>query len=311
MTTSTTPVTNEKAFSAIRTAIQSGCNFLNAGEHYGTPEANTQTLLAAYLAKYPEDAEKIVLSVKGAFDFKTMKPDGSPEGIKRSIDNILKDLNGTKSIDIFECARVDPDVPLEVTLQYLQEHYVQPGLIKGIALSEVGEKTIRRAAQITRIAAVEVELSLWSTHIMENGVAKACAELNIPVVAYSPVGKGMLSGAIKSLDDIPKDDFRRHYPRFQPENFAANLELVDRVKELANKRGCTPAQLAINWTRSLSRRPGMPQIIPIPGSTSDVRVQENALAFDLTDDEMRAIEDILATTVVTGGRYPDFIPTDG
>jgi len=180
-----------------------------------------------------------------------------------------------------------------------------------VALSEVSEATIRRAAKVTKIAAVEVELSLWSTHIFENGVAAACAELGIPIIAYSPVGKGMLSGHIKSLDDIPKDDMRRLYPRFSAENFSANLKLVDQVKELADKRGCTPAQLAINWTRSISKKPGMPQIIPIPGSTLDIRVGENALVFDLSDEEMSAIDKILATSAVTGNRYPDFIPVDG
>ena len=311
LTTSAVPVPEERAFAAVQTAIECGCNFLNAGEHYGTPQENTQTLLAAYFTKYPKDAEKVLLSVKGAFDFQTMKPDGSPEGVKKSIDNILGDLKGTKSIDIFECARVDPVVPLEVTLQFLHDEYVQKGIVKGIALSEVGEATIRQAAKITKIAAVEVELSLWSTHIMENGVAAACAELEIPIIAYSPVGKGMLSGQIKSLDDIPKDDFRRHYPRFAPENFDTNLKLVDRVKELAEKRGCTSAQLAINWTRCLSKRAGMPRIIPIPGSTSPSRVQENSVVFDLTEEEMAAIDRILASVVVTGGRYPDFIPIDG
>jgi pyridoxine 4-dehydrogenase len=167
----------------MRSAIDSGCNFFNAGEHYGTPEFNSQTLLAEFLGQYPEHADKIVLSVKGAFDFATMKPDGSPEGLKKSIDNILGALNGTKKIDVFECARVDPEVPLEVTLQYLDSEYVKTGIIGGVALSEVGAATIRRAAQITKIVAVEVELSLWSTHILENGVAAACAEFDIPIVA--------------------------------------------------------------------------------------------------------------------------------
>jgi pyridoxine 4-dehydrogenase len=121
----------------------------------------------------------------------------------------------------------------------------------------------------------------------------------------------MLSGQIKSLADLPEDDYRRQYPRFAPENFDANIRLVERVKELAEKRSVSPAQYAINWTRSLSRKLGFPQIIPIPGSTRDSRVRENALQFDLSEQEMSAIDTVLARFTVAGTRYPDFIPTDG
>ena len=168
----------------MRAALEGGCTFWNAAEFYGTPEWNTQTLLAAYFKQYPEDAEKVVLSVKGAFHFPTFQGDGSPESVKRSLDKILKDLDGTKKVDIFECARVDPNTPLEVTLKYLEEEYVQKGIIGGIGLSEVREETIRKAAKITRIVAVEIELSLWATHVLENGVAVSCGELNIPLIAY-------------------------------------------------------------------------------------------------------------------------------
>jgi pyridoxine 4-dehydrogenase len=167
----------------MKAAIDSGMTFWNGGEFYGPPERNSQTLLAKYFRQYPEDADKIVLSVKGAFSFTTMSPDGSPEGIKRSIDKILADLDGTHKIDIFECARVDTKVPLETTLKFLEEEYVSKGLIGGIALSEVTAETIRRAATCTKIVAVEVEVSLWNTNALENGVAAACAELNIPIVA--------------------------------------------------------------------------------------------------------------------------------
>ena len=168
---------------ALRTALEAGCNFWNAGEHYGTPEWNSIKLLAKYFKQYPEDADKVLLSVKGAFDFHTMTPDGSPEGIKRSLDNILRDLDGTKKIDIFECARVDPKTPLEITFKFLEDEYIKKGVIGGISISEVSAATVRRAAKITKISCVEVELSLWSTHVLENGVAAACAECNIPLVA--------------------------------------------------------------------------------------------------------------------------------
>lgn len=183
MTTRRPLPSQEQAFKAMRAALEAGCNFWNAGEFYGTPDWNTQTLLAAYFKKYPEDAEKVVLSVKGAFEFQTFQPQGTPEGLKRSLDKILKDLDGTKKIDIFECARVDPNTPLEVTLMYLEDEYVKKGIIGGVALSEVSEKSIRRAAKITNIVCVEVELSLWATNVLENGVAAACSELNLPLIA--------------------------------------------------------------------------------------------------------------------------------
>jgi pyridoxine 4-dehydrogenase len=121
----------------------------------------------------------------------------------------------------------------------------------------------------------------------------------------------MLSGQLKSVDDIPEGDNRRYYPRFSPENFPINLQLVKEVEILATKKGCTPAQLAINWTKSLAKKDGMPQIIPIPGATLDVRVQENAQNYELTAAELSAIDGILAKFTIVGGRYPDGIPIDG
>ncbi|EXJ79039.1 pyridoxine 4-dehydrogenase [Capronia epimyces CBS 606.96] len=304
------PVPIEQAFKAMRAALESGCNFWNAGEFYGTPEWNTQTLLAAYFKRYPEDADKVVLSVKGAFDYATFRPDGSPEGIKRSLDRILKDLDGTKKVDIFECARVDPNTPLEVTLKYLEEQYVNKGIIRGIALSEVNAESIRQAVKVTKIVAVEIELSLWATHVLENGVAATCAELNIPLIAYSPIGQGMLSGQLKSVDDLPEGDHRRFYPRFQPDTFPINLQLVDELQALAKEKGCTPAQLAISWTKSLAKKPSVPLVIPIPGATTDTRVRENAQGYELTSAELAAIDAILAKFTIVGRRYPEGIAID-
>ena len=141
---------------------------------------------------------------------------------------------------------------------------------------------------------------------MENGVAAACAQYVIPLIAYSPIGRGMLTGQFKKFEDLPKDSLllQFNFPRFQKENFDINVQLVDKVEELAKKKGCTPAQLAINWTRSLSRRPGMPTIIPIPGSTTVERVEENSKLVDITDDEMAQIDAILAKFTPAGGRYP-------
>lgn len=149
-------------------------------------------LLNEYFTKYPEDADKIVLSVKGGLGTGgDLRPNGTEENIKRSIDTCLKILDGKCKLDIFEMARVDPNVPVETSIAAIDKH-VQAGKIRGIALSEVSEKTIRRAAKVAKISAVEVEFSLFSTDILTNGIAQACAELDIPVVAYSPMSRGML-----------------------------------------------------------------------------------------------------------------------
>lgn len=242
----------------MRAALESGCNFWNAGEFYGTKDYNSLHLLERYFTKYPEDAPKVVLSIKGGL--KDMVPDGSPEGVRNSIENCLKMLNGKKSLDIFEYARVDKRVPLETTLKALEE-YVKAGKLGGISLSEVGAATVRKAAAITNIVAVEIELSLFSTDPLTNGTIAACAEHNIPIVAYSPLGRGFLTGEIKSITDIPEGDFRRHFPRFQPGNFERNLELVREVQKIAERKGCTSGQVAIGWILSLSKRVGSHALI--------------------------------------------------
>ncbi|KAK4251184.1 NADP-dependent oxidoreductase domain-containing protein [Corynascus novoguineensis] len=297
------PVPHEQAFEVMRTALENGMNFWNGGEIYGTPDNNSMTLLDAYFAKYPEDADRVVLSIKGGYG--PHGPDGSPEGIRRSIDNVLKQLNGRKKLDIFECARRDPTVPMEATFSAMQE-YIDKGLLGGISLSEVSASTIHEAVKHAKIVAVEVELSLFSPDVLTNGVAAACAQYGIPLIAYSPIGRGILGGKLRSQADIPVT--LHIYPRYWPENFPHNLALFNHVNELAQRKGCTPAQLALAWTRSLSRRPNMPTIIPIPGSTNPTRVRENALEVELTDAEMDAIDEILAKFDVKGERYPETIP---
>ncbi|KAG4424389.1 hypothetical protein IFR04_002445 [Cadophora malorum] len=294
------PPSEEQSFKALRASLEAGANFWNAGEFYGTPEFNSLTLLNKYFTMYPEDAEKVVLSIKGGLV--NMKPNGTPEGVKTSIENCLRLLDGKKSIDIFECARVDKNTPIETTMKALEE-FVKAGKIGGIALSEVSADSVKRAAKVTKIVAVEVELSLWSTDILSNGVAAACAENNIPVVAYSPMGRGMLTGQIKSPDDIPEGDMRKTMPRFLPENFSRNLDLVKELENLAKQNGCTPAQLALAWTRSISKRNGNPEIIPIPGATTAERVFENSKDVTLSSEELKAIESILSSFSVAGQRY--------
>jgi len=184
------PVSHEQAFKAMRTALSKGMNFWNGGEFYGTPEVNSLTLLESYFAQYPEDADKVLLSIKGAINPDGFRNSGAPEEIRRSIDTCLKLLKGRKKIDFFECARRDPQVPLEVTFGAIQE-YIDKGLVGAISLSEVSAATIHEAVKITKVAFVEVELSLFCTDIFTNGVADACAHYNIPIVAYSPLSRGV------------------------------------------------------------------------------------------------------------------------
>ncbi|RYP81712.1 hypothetical protein DL769_001862 [Monosporascus sp. CRB-8-3] len=302
------PPPQEQAFEAMRTAIKNGANFWNGGVFYGPREYNSLVLLERYFEKYPEDADKVVISIKGGMNVKGAGADGSPEGTRRALDECLAQLKGRKFLDIFEFARRDQNVPMEVTFKILEDEYIKTGKLGGISLSEVSAETIHEAVKHTKIVAVEVELSLFATDVLENGVAAACAQYDIPLIAYSPIGRGMLSGQIKSIDDVSQ--ILRDFPRFQPGNFEINLQLVKQVEELAEKKGCTPAQLAINWTKALSRRPGMPTIIPIPGATTVARVEENMKEIDITDEEMAEIDATLAKFTPAGNRYPDWVPVN-
>lgn len=286
----------------MQTALSTGANFWNGGELYGTPNYNSLHLLKQYFSEHPSDAEKVIISIKGGMDPVKHMPDGTEEGVRRSMDNCLAGLDGKKFLDIFECARVDPSTPVETTIGALAK-YVKEGKLGGISLSEVSADTIRRAAKVHPIAAVEVELSLWCTDILENGIAATCAELDIPVVAYSPLGRGFLTGEIKKFEDLPEDDMRRRHPRFQPENFGKNLGMVTELEKLAKKKGCTPAQLALAWVKQLSGKKGMPVIIPIPGATTGKRVIENMKDVELNADDLSEIDAILKKSPVIGDRY--------
>jgi pyridoxine 4-dehydrogenase len=175
----------------MKAAVDNGLTMWNAGEFYGTPEYNSMTILKHYFTKYPEDADKVFLAMKGGVNPKGPKSDGSPEGIRRSLDNILAQLDGKKKVDAFCCARRDPDYPLEVTFGVIQKEYIDTGKIGAIMLSECGVDTINEAVKVAKIVAAEIELSLFSPEILKNGIAAACKKHNIPIIAYSPLGKGV------------------------------------------------------------------------------------------------------------------------
>ncbi|KAF2120485.1 NADP-dependent oxidoreductase domain-containing protein [Lophiotrema nucula] len=297
------PINQEGAFEAMRSALSNGAVFWNGGEIYGTAERNSLHLLNEYFTKYPEDADKVLLSIKGGCAPGELRPDGSKENIQRSIDECLKHLSPVKkSLDLFECARVDTNVPIEDTISYIDE-YVKAGKLGGISLSEVSAKTIRKAAAVAKISAVEVELSLWSTQIFENGIAEACAELGIPIVAYSPLGRGFLTGEYRKWEDIPKDSNLHMFPRYSKENFDQNLVLLHQVEEIAKKKGVTAPQIALGWVLAHNGKPGMPEIIPIPGATRASRIEENTQPAQLSDAEFDELNGILSKFEAAGGRY--------
>ncbi|GKZ85973.1 pyridoxine 4-dehydrogenase [Aspergillus niger] len=304
------PCSQDQAFETMRAALKNGSIFWNGGEFYGPSEYNSLVLVEKYLERYPEDSDKFFLSIKGGLKPGSHQADGSPENTRRTLDDSIAQLKGRKKMDLFEFARRDPNVPVEITFSVIDKEYVQTGKIGGISLSEVRVETIHEAVKHVKVAAVEAELSLFSTEILENGVAAACAQYGIPLVAYSPIGRGMLTGQIKKFEDLPEDSMLRHFPRFQPGNFEINMQLVDHVEKLASTKGCTPAQIAINWTRALSKRPGMPQIIPIPGATTVARVEENSKVVELTEEEMAQLDSILAKFTPAGERYPAHVPVN-
>ncbi|EDP56260.1 hypothetical protein KXX16_008457 [Aspergillus fumigatus] len=293
----------EKCFETLNTALALGANFWNGGELYGTPEYNSLHLLNKYFTKYPENADKVVLSIKGGLKPGELVPDGSEENICRSVDECLRVLDGKKTIDIFECARQDPNTTVEQTVTILAQ-LVKEGKIKGIGLSEVNAETIRRAHKVHPIAAVEIELSLWDTHTLNDGVAETCAELGIPLVAYSPLGRGVLAGAFTSVSEIPEGDFRKSLPKYQEDAMKHNIKLVNEVKDLASRKGVAPAQIALAWILTLSGKPGMPTIIPIPGGTTSDKVTQNLHGVPrLSDTEMGELDWILKKNEVRGARY--------
>lgn len=182
---------DEAGITALEAAYAEGIYLWNAGEFYGPPHRNSLQLLNKYFTKHPDHASNVVLSVKGGTIPGTMDFDGSRENTTRSIEECLKQLDGKKKLDIFEAARVDPKIPIEKATEVIAE-YVKAGKIGGISLSECSAESIRRAVKVHKIECVEVEFSLWATEILDNGVAKTCADLGIPVIAYSPLGRGFL-----------------------------------------------------------------------------------------------------------------------
>lgn len=290
-----------EAIKLMNTAFECGANFWNAGEFYGTPERNSLHLLNEYFTVHPANATSVLLSIKGGMNPTTMRPDSTEIGLRRSVDECLKILDGKKGIDIFECARTDPNVPIEDTIKVLRQ-FVKEGKIGGIGLSEVKAETIRRAHKIHPITVVEVELSLWTTDVLWNDIAATCAELGIPIVAYAPLSRGALTGNFATKNsDLPET--RRAYPKFQDEVLQSNLRLSREIEKVAKRKGCTPAQVALAWIQGLNGWKRFGLMIPIPGAEKEEWVRQNCQVVTLTKAEMQQLEVILQANQTIGDRY--------
>jgi aryl-alcohol dehydrogenase-like predicted oxidoreductase len=223
--------------------------------------------------------------------------DGSPEYVRKACDASLKRL-GVDHIDLYYQHRVDPKVPIEETVGAMAE-LVRQGKVHSLGLSEAAASTLRRAVAVHPIAALQTEYSLWTRDI-EDKLLPTCRELGVGLVAYSPLGRGFLTGKIQTLDDLDAGDWRRTNPRFQGENFEKNLVLAERIRDIAQAQRCTPAQLALAWVLAQGR-----DVVPIPGTRSVQRLEENAGAsrMALSADGLKEIEEALPRSLVAGERY--------
>ena len=227
---------------------------------------------------------------------------GDAQYVRESIERSLKRLD-MKSVDLYYVHRIDKTVPIEETMGVLKE-LVQAGKIKYIGLSECSSGTLRRAYAVHPIACVQIEYSPFSLDIEreEIGLLKTCRELGVAIVCYSPLGRGMLTGQIKSLDDLGENDYRRMWPRFSKENFPKNLQLVNQLTAMAKKKGCTPGQLSLAWILAQGD-----DFIPIPGSSKVTNLEENAAAaqIKLAKEEIQEIRQACERADVVGERYPE------
>lgn len=270
----------------------------NCGEFYGENFLNLK-YMEAFLKKYPEVEKEILICVKGGVNLQTLAPNADKDFIKGSIDNSFKYLH---KIDIFENARIDKNVPIEEVFQFFKETYLDTGRIRGFALSEASAESIKKASSVFKPVYAEVEFSLWAREILTNGVYKTAGELNIPLVAYSPLGAGFLTGLISKIDDFPEGDFRRYFDRFSSENMGHNLEVLEKIHAVGKKLGWSMPEIALSWIEHFSSLDGAP-IIPLPGSTKAQRIKDNIEIKKMDAVTFKEINDILDSSQIKGVRY--------
>lgn len=291
----------ERVTATFQRALDNGVTFFDTADMYG-PFTN-EKLVGEALSPHRHDvtiATKfgVVRDESGAMH----GINGRPSYVKEACDASLQRL-GTDYIDLYYLHRVDPEVPIEETVGAMGD-LVDAGKVRFLGLSEAATDTIRRAHEERPLTAIQTEYSLWS-RTPENEILSTCQELGIGFVPYSPLGRGFLTGRFQSPDDLPEDDFRRHNPRFQGENFKKNLELVEEVERLAEAKDVTPAQLALAWVLHQSQRAS--GVVPIPGTTNPDHLEENvaALEVSLSEEELDRIDEIAPVGAAAGDRYPD------
>jgi aryl-alcohol dehydrogenase-like predicted oxidoreductase len=286
-----------ESIATIQRALELGITFLDTADIYGVGR-NEELVGRAIRGRRHE----VVLATKfgnvRAPDGRFLGVNGRPEYVVQACEASLRRL-GVETIDLYYQHRVDPDTPIEETVGAMAR-LVQDGKVRYLGLSEAAPATIRRAQATHPITALQTEYSLWSRD-PEEEVLPACRELGIGFVAYSPLGRGFLTGQIKSPDDLAPDDVRRGHPRFQGENFQRNLDLVTRVQEIAREKGCTPAQLALAWVLARGE-----DVVPIPGTKRRRYLEENvgALQVELSADDLARIDAVAPRGVAAGERYP-------
>jgi aryl-alcohol dehydrogenase-like predicted oxidoreductase len=287
----------QESMRTIHRALDLGCNFLDTSDMYG-PHTNERLVGGAIAAR----REEVFLATKFGIKLEPGDPpkrsiDGSPEYVRAACDASLGRL-GVEHIDLYYQHRVDPSTPIEETVGAMAELVTQ-GKVRHLGLSEASAETIRRAHAIHPITAVQTEYSLW-TRDVEDAILPTLEELGIALVAYSPLGRGFLSGRFSSPDELDEGDFRRHGPRFNGENLKQNLKLAERVRELAEEKQITPGQLALAWVLHRGRH-----IVPIPGTKRVAYLEENVAAaeVELSDEEVRRISELVPTA--TGDRYDE------
>ena len=288
---------DEESIKVIHRSIELGMDFLDTADMYGVGD-NEKLVGQAIRGR----REKVILATKfgnvRGSDGSFKGVDGTPQYVASACEASLRRL-GVDVIDLYYQHRVDPKTPIEETVAAMAK-LVQQGKVRFLGLSEAGAGTIRRAAKVHPIAALQSEYSLW-TRDVEGEILPTCRELGIGFVAYSPLGRGFLTGQFKKMEDLPINDRRRAFPRFQGENFQKNLDLVREVEELAAKKQCKPSQLALAWV--LSRGP---DVVPIPGTKKLKYLEENAgaVSVHLSDAELREIERVMPHESIAGQRYP-------
>jgi aryl-alcohol dehydrogenase-like predicted oxidoreductase len=290
---------NDESIATIQRAIELGITFFDTADIYG-PHTNEE-LLGRGIKGY---REKVIIATKFGILRDPNKPEfrgisGKPDYVRKSCEGSLRRLE-VDVIDLYYQHRVDPNTPIEETVGAMAE-LVKAGKIRYIGLSEAGPATIRRAAAVHPIAALQTEYSLW-TRDPEDEVLPTTRELGIAFIAYSPLGRGFLTGQYKRFEDLAADDYRRFSPRFQGENFQKNLNLVGRVEAIAAEKKCTPSQLALAWLLARGE-----DIIPIPGTKRRKYLEENAGGLDvaLTAEDLRRIDEVAPQGAAAGARYPE------